>query len=324
MRDAVIISLVFHVVVMASGMIAMPMFRPDKAAVMNIIPVEMVKIGDMTKLKAQEKEPEPVKKKTPPKKDKPKRKVEMPPEPPKLASTMPLPDMKTKPKPKKKAEPKKPVKLAANRAPKVTPKSKPRRFNAGKLAALLDKREEAEPDLMEKLKDKDYGKEKVISTLDLQQQTLSIIDAIDKHIFDNPRSRDRLNGRKILIASTDVHANAITIIHELLSGAGAKVTNLGAEINPDQIARAAKTCDAEAILVSTHNGMALEYANRLKAELNGQKVDIPVVIGGILNQKVDGEALPVDVTTNLKELGFYPSPRLGDSIQKLLENNSIS
>ena len=70
--------------------------------------------------------------------------------------------------------------------------------------------------------------------------------------------------------------------------------------------------------------MALEYANRLKAELNRQKVDIPVVIGGILNQKVDGEALPVDVTTNLKQLGFYSSPRLGDSIQKLLENNSIS
>ncbi len=163
----------------------MPMFRPDKTAVMKVIPVELVKISDITKLQAQEKEPEPIKKKTPPKKKMPKRKVEMPPEPPKLASTMPLPHMKVKPKPKKQPETKKTVKVAANRAPKVTPKNKPRRFNVGKLAALLDKREEAEPDLVEKLKSKDYGKEKVISTLDLQQQTLSIIDAIDKHIFDN-------------------------------------------------------------------------------------------------------------------------------------------
>lgn len=159
------------------------MISKDRPTKMTIIPVEMVKIGDITKLKAQEKKPDPVKKKA--KKKTPERKVEMPPEPPKLASTMPMPDMKTKPKPKKKTETKKPVKAAANRAPKVTPKSKPRRFNANKLAALLDKREEAEPNLMEKLKDKDYGKEKVISSLDLQQQTLSIIDAIGKHIFDN-------------------------------------------------------------------------------------------------------------------------------------------
>ena len=185
MRDAVIISLVFHAVIMVSGMVAMPMFRPDRPTEMRVIPVEMVKIGDVTKLRAQEKKPDPVKKKA--KKRPPERKVEMPPEPPKLASTMPLPDMKSKPKrkPKKKVTPQKPAKVAANRAPRVTPKNKPSRFNTGKLSALLDKREEAEPNAFEKLKDKDYGKEKVISTIDIQQQTLSIIDAVNKHIYDN-------------------------------------------------------------------------------------------------------------------------------------------
>ena len=169
---------------MVSGMIALPILRPDRPTVMKIIPVEMVKISEVTKLRSQEKEPDPVKKKTL-KKKAPERKVEMPPAPPKLASSMPLPDMKTKPKPKKKAEAKEPVKVTANRAPKITPKSKPRRFNSGKLAALLDKREAAEPSIIEKLKDKDYGKEKVISTVDLRQQTLSIIDAVNKHIYDN-------------------------------------------------------------------------------------------------------------------------------------------
>jgi len=144
-----------------------------------------------------------------------------------------------------------------------------------------------------------------------------------KHIFNNPRSRDRLEGHKFLIASTDVHANAITIIHELLSSAGAKVTNLGAEINPDQIAKAAKSCEIQTILISTHNGMALEYANRLKAELDKQKVDISVVMGGVLNQKVADAALPVDVTMDLKELGFYPVPKLGAGFQKLLEHQVI-
>lgn len=180
MRDAVIISLVFHAVIMVSGMIALPMLNLDRPTIMKIIPIEVVKIGDVTKLRAQEKKPE-----NKPKKKTPERKVEMPPEPPKLASTMPLPDMKAKPKPKKKTEDKKPAETASKRPPKVTPKSKPRRFNSGKLSALLDKREKSEPNAFEKIKDKDYGKEKVISTIDIQQQTLSIIDAVTKHIYDN-------------------------------------------------------------------------------------------------------------------------------------------
>jgi len=170
--------------------------------------------------------------------------------------------------------------------------------------------------------DSSGGRQPVFPT-DIFELSQSVINEYG-HIFDNPRSRSRLEGRKFIIASTDVHAHAITIIHELLSRAGTEITNLGAEINPDQIARAAKSCGAEAILISTHNGMALEYANRLKTELDRQKVDVSVVIGGILNQKVEDAALPVDVTINLKELGFYPSPKLGGRFQKLLEHNAIS
>jgi len=183
LRTAVIISFVFHAVVIASTMIVLPKFNRDRETKMRVIPVEMVKIGDVTKLKSQEKEPEPVKKKTtPPKKKPPERKVEMPPEPPKLASTMPLPDLKAKPKKEPQKVAPKPRQTAASRAPKVTPRSKPSRFSA---AALLNKLEQAEPDIVEKLRDRDYGAEKVLSELELQQQTLSIIDAIDKHIFDN-------------------------------------------------------------------------------------------------------------------------------------------
>ena len=50
-----------------------------------------------------------------------------------------------------------------------------------------------------------------------------------------------------------------------------------------------------------------------------QKINVPVVMGGILNQKVEAAALPIDVTVNLKELGFYPSPRLENKFSNLLE-----
>ncbi|MCP4626061.1 MAG: cobalamin B12-binding domain-containing protein, partial [bacterium] len=123
--------------------------------------------------------------------------------------------------------------------------------------------------------DSSKGRQPVYPT-DVFEMSQRVIDE-NEHFFDNPRSRSRLEGRKFLIASTDVHAHAVTIIHELLSRAGSEITNLGAEINPDQIARAAKSCGVEAILISTHNGMALEYSNRLKAELDRQKVDVPVI-----------------------------------------------
>jgi len=135
------------------------------------------------------------------------------------------------------------------------------------------------------------------------------------HIFDDPRSRRLLK---------DVHAHAIMIIHELLSRTGAEISNLGSEISPDQIARAAESCGAEAILISTHNGMALEYAQRLKAELARYDLDAPVVMGGILNQKVEDAALPVDVTTDIKELGFHTSPRLSGGFHRLLEHKAGS
>ena len=97
--------------------------------------------------------------------------------------------------------------------------------------------------------------------------------------------------------------------------------NLGAETNPDQVVAAARDKNAEAILVSTHNGMALDYARRLKDELAHQKIHIPVVMGGVLNQKVEDQALPVDVSKNIKELDFLPCPKLENNLGNLLVYN---
>ena len=67
--------------------------------------------------------------------------------------------------------------------------------------------------------------------------------------------------------------------------------------------------------------MALDYARRLQEELKNQKLTIPVVLGGILNQKVENRALPVDVSSDLKKLGFYPCPKLEGNFRNQLEYN---
>ena len=140
-----------------------------------------------------------------------------------------------------------------------------------------------------------------------------------RQMFVTQKMRTLLGGRRLLIASTDVHEHAVTVISRLLSEAGAEMIYMGAEVNPDEIVSEANTQNAEAILVSTHNGMAHEYAKQLRAALDRQKIRLPVLIGGILNQKVESQSLPVDVTGNLKELGFYTCARLVVEFKKFLE-----
>jgi methylmalonyl-CoA mutase cobalamin-binding subunit len=131
-----------------------------------------------------------------------------------------------------------------------------------------------------------------------------------------------LRGRRFLVASTDVHEFAVGLIHQLLSEAGAEMINLGAENNPDDVVRAAQTHDVEAILISTHNGMALEYALRLKEELGRAKLNVPVLLGGVLNQKFEDRILPVDVTGKLRELGFHATHQLKAGLTPLLDTGN--
>jgi methylmalonyl-CoA mutase cobalamin-binding subunit len=166
------------------------------------------------------------------------------------------------------------------------------------------------------------GREPVVAT-DVFELSNSYVDMY-REIFANPKSKRMLKGRRILIASTDVHEHAIMIIHRLLAEAGADMINLGAEANPAEIASEACAKKVEAILISTHNGMALDYARRVKEELDAHKVKIPVVMGGVLNQKVEDQPLPIDVSADLKKLDFYPCPRLEGRFRMLLESEVIS
>ena len=50
-------------------------------------------------------------------------------------------------------------------------------------------------------------------------------------------------------------------------------------------------------------------------------IEIPVVMGGILNQKIESQALPKDVSVDLKKLNFYPCPKLDGNFRKLLDSN---
>ncbi|MFT5225952.1 MAG: methylmalonyl-CoA mutase cobalamin-binding subunit [Polaribacter sp.] len=132
---------------------------------------------------------------------------------------------------------------------------------------------------------------------------------IDDHrsLFTSDENRALLKNRRLLLASSDVHEHAIGALAELLSEAGAEVVNLGAEQSTDQLMEAIRKNPVDALLISTHNGMALEYAQQLKSAMDDEKLHLPVVIGGVLNQKVDDHELPVPVEKELAALGFHPT-----------------
>ena len=82
------------------------------------------------------------------------------------------------------------------------------------------------------------GREPIVST-DVYDLSNAYVEKY-RNMFSNSRSKHMLHGRRILIASTDVHEHAIMVIHQLLAEAGAEMINLGAETNPDQVVAAAR------------------------------------------------------------------------------------
>jgi hypothetical protein len=64
--------------------------------------------------------------------------------------------------------------------------------------------------------------------------------------------------------------------------------------------------------------MARDYALKLKEELSLRKVDVPVIMGGVLNQKVANQELPVSVVQDLRRLGFHPAAKLEGQLPLLL------
>ncbi len=140
--------------------------------------------------------------------------------------------------------------------------------------------------------------------------------------FADPEFRRRVGQRCFIVASADVHEHAAGALAQLLGETDARVIYLGAEQDPEQLVAALCEHRADALLLSTHNGMALQYAERLRRLLDAQRLDLPVIMGGVLNQKTEDRALPVPVAAELEALGFRPALAL-QALTGLLEFKSL-
>ena len=109
---------------------------------------------------------------------------------------------------------------------------------------------------------------------------------------------------KLVIGSTDIHEYAMFLLVEALTSLGVEPIIAGTSVDPDEFADLALEAGADAILVSTHNGMALTYARQLQKEVQDRSMNIPIAMGGTLNQDIEDEPAPIDVKDDLVDLGI--------------------
>ena len=128
----------------------------------------------------------------------------------------------------------------------------------------------------------------------------------------------KCNGeKKVVLASTDVHEHALFVMNSLFQEYGITVEYLGAEQDVEDIVQKAVDSKADAIAVSTHNGCAMEIGNKLMELIQRHNYTGKRFIGGMLNQGVVGETLPVEVDEQLKSLGFECNVPFGDIVKEI-------
>jgi len=123
----------------------------------------------------------------------------------------------------------------------------------------------------------------------------------------------------VCIGTTDVHEHGKYLVEQALEGLGIAIADAGVAVDPEALVARAAEAGADAIAVSTYNGVALRYAQAVKAAMAARGLALPVLIGGRLNEvpKDSNSGLPVDVTKDIADLGCLPCADLDEMLSAL-------
>ena len=136
------------------------------------------------------------------------------------------------------------------------------------------------------------------------------------------RGKDRLaRAVRICIGTTDVHEHGKYLVEQALDGLGAVLTDAGVAIDPETLVERAVESGADAIAISTYNGVALSYTRAVLVAMKARGLALPVMVGGRLNEvpKESNSGLPADVTEDIRALGCRPCASLDDMLEALRE-----
>ncbi|HEU4600207.1 MAG TPA: hypothetical protein VFS26_10680, partial [Solirubrobacterales bacterium] len=75
--------------------------------------------------------------------------------------------------------------------------------------------------------------------------------------------QEAIRGMKVLVTSTDVHEFSAFLLTQTLAAVGADVIDFGINRDPADIVKAVIETDADAVVITTHNGVARSFGQRL-------------------------------------------------------------
>lgn len=144
---------------------------------------------------------------------------------------------------------------------------------------------------------------------DLQEQSHDIMVQIDG-------LKDSLKGVKVVMGTTDAHEFGKQLVKEILLGASATVFDLGTTVSTDELCDAVIETESCIICVSTYNGIGLSYGKELLAKLEERNLkDVHIIMGGLLNENIDGKELPEDISDRLREIGINADNKAEDMVK---------
>lgn len=125
---------------------------------------------------------------------------------------------------------------------------------------------------------------------------------------------------KALVATTDVHEHGKVLVELVLSGLGVTTLDGGVSSDPDKLAQLVLEQGPDVLAISTYNGVALSFLQGLKQELAALDLELPILIGGRLNQipEASNTSLPVDVSAELTTAGATVCREVEDALPVLL------
>ncbi len=134
------------------------------------------------------------------------------------------------------------------------------------------------------------------------------------------REEEAIRGMKVLVTSTDVHEFAEFLLASTLAAVGAEVIDFGINRDPEDIVKAVIETDADAVVVTTHNGVARSFGRRLMEDLRGTgSAGAPVFMGGVLNEDVEGSEIPIDVRADLNAAGVETPGTIDGLVEALID-----
>lgn len=165
------------------------------------------------------------------------------------------------------------------------------------------------------------GRRPILQT-DLVKSTMKERERLLAELHER-REQEAIRGMKVLVTSTDVHEFSAFLLTQTLSAVGADVIDFGINRDPEDIVKAVVETDADAVVITTHNGVARSFGQRLMKELGVAGVGgTPVFMGGVLNEDVEGSDVPIDVRADLNAQGIETPGSIDRLVDALVDRRA--